>query len=789
MTTPAPPTSTRRRTFTIAAILLAVVAAAGVAVTLARSDSDDPPAPSGAPTTTAPPDVEAAASDDYAWAPVPIGGGGFVTGIVSGVDGDAPVVYARTDVGGAYRWDEATTSWTQLVVSGSVTGGRVHASDYSVASIAVAPSDPDVVVLAAGDDYNPNGDDEGGRNGRVLWSTDGGASWSAGDQRWSIAGNQSFRVGREQLAIDPTDARRALFGTQREGLWVTDDAGSTWRQIPLDEVPDGGTDDPTSDQSGVSSVAYVASHDGAAPVAVVGVAGDGIYVSADLRSWERVLELGDGDIPSSAAPFEDGIVLSIMTPGRGDARLVRLGEVASEALGGITVEDVPTPGSAWSWIVAAAPGSGGATLSLTDEAVRDGHLWTSDDAGSTWRVQDVEIVAPTEPWLTATDLDDYMSAGALMFDPVVPDRLWFAEGMGVWRTDAPDAEVVTWTSVSQGIEEVVVSDIVLPPGGDLLVTVADRQGFRLTDPDTGPTRTLVDERFASGSSLDYSAGTPQRLAWVGMQSHLAPSEAQPRAATSTDGGGTWVEMGALERSMFGGEVAVDATDPDRIVWVPAHHDGRDPRGVLVSSDGARTWSTVDAGGDEMDVHRRNAWWFGRRALAADRVDGSFYLLSDDERLDVSTDGGATWEPAAHAPPCRVDTDCHVFGQLRAVPGRAGQLVASTGRGGLFATTDAGTSAWRELGAFTDARAVGFGAPIGDSEHPAIYLHGTTEEHPHLALWRSTDGGEQWTLVADHPGGIAAGVNAVAGDPEVPGRVYVGFGGVGVVRGDDTTLGG
>ena len=44
-------------------------------------------------------------------------------------------------------------------------------------------------------------------------------------------------------------------------------------------------------------------------------------------------------------------------------------------------------------------------------------------------------------------------------------------------------------------------------------------------------------------------------------------------------------------------------------------------------------------------------------------------------------------------------------------------------------------------------------------------------------------------MADHPGGIAAGVNAVAGDPEVPGRVYVGFGGVGVVRGDDTTLGG
>ena len=49
----------------------------------------------------------------YAVKHAPIGGGGFVIGVITHqTSGD---IYCRTDVGGAYRWDAATSKWVQLL--------------------------------------------------------------------------------------------------------------------------------------------------------------------------------------------------------------------------------------------------------------------------------------------------------------------------------------------------------------------------------------------------------------------------------------------------------------------------------------------------------------------------------------------------------------------------------------------------------------------------------------------------------------------------------------------------
>ena len=737
------------------------------------------------------PVIDTTASTEYAWATLPIGAGGFVTGLVAATSDGAPELYARTDVGGAYRFDPTTSTWRQLILADSISDDEPDEGDYFVASIAVSATDPEVVAVAVGDDFNPEpGEQVGERDGRVLWSTDGGATWRASTQRWSIAANQSQRVGREQLAIDPTDPTRALMGTQREGLWWTDDAGGTWHQVDDDLVPHGQVGAPEDDQTGVSSVSYFApstgassgggGRDGGDPTAVVGVTGDGIYATSGSvdEGWTRVAELDDGAVPSSATPDGDGLLVSINTPGRSDAALVRLTPRGSDRF---AVDDVETPADASAWLVAVSPHDPD-LIALSDEAVRDGHFWTSQDGGATWQVHDVEIDAGAIPWLGQTDLDDYMSAGRLLFDPVDPDRLWFAEGMAVWHTDEPTAPTVVWTAEATGIEEVVVSDIVVPPGGDLIVTVADRQGFRFTDIGAVPSRTLVDERFASGADVDYSGGHPERLAWIGAQSNLAPDQALPRGATSADGGATWQEMSGMDPDMYGGEVAVSATDPDRIAWLPAARGGAAPRGLFASDDGGRSWQLARTDVDPASLHL-HFWWFSRRALAADRVDDSMYLMTDDARFLVSADGGNSWTDAAFAPPCRRDDDCHVYGQVQAVPGRAGHLWASAGRAGLFRTTDAGESRWRQVGDFDDAGPFGFGAPVGDAEHPAVYVPGTARGRE--GVWRSTDGGDRWELLSEHPGGIAALVNVVAGDPDVPGRVYVGFAGVGVVHGDPT----
>lgn len=55
----------------------------------------------------------AAQSGDFKWGNVTIGGGGFVSGLIS-VPNDPNIFYVRTDVGGAYRWNESSKSWIPL---------------------------------------------------------------------------------------------------------------------------------------------------------------------------------------------------------------------------------------------------------------------------------------------------------------------------------------------------------------------------------------------------------------------------------------------------------------------------------------------------------------------------------------------------------------------------------------------------------------------------------------------------------------------------------------------------
>src|SRR6185437_9194607 len=102
----------------------------------------------------------------YTWKNVVILGGGFVSGIVySPVEKD--LVYARTDVGGAYRWDPAGKSWVAL------TDQLPRDTNFlGIESLAADPVDANKVYLAAGE-YT--GSWVG--NGAIMRSTDRGNTW------------------------------------------------------------------------------------------------------------------------------------------------------------------------------------------------------------------------------------------------------------------------------------------------------------------------------------------------------------------------------------------------------------------------------------------------------------------------------------------------------------------------------------------------------------------------------------------------------------------------------------
>lgn len=107
--------------------------------------------------------IQAQTSQPYNWKNVQIVGGGFVPGIVYN-ESEAGLVYARTDIGGAYRMDPATNRWIPLT-------DWIGWDDWGltgIVSLATDAVDPNRLYLAAGtytNSWDPN-------NGAILRSTD-----------------------------------------------------------------------------------------------------------------------------------------------------------------------------------------------------------------------------------------------------------------------------------------------------------------------------------------------------------------------------------------------------------------------------------------------------------------------------------------------------------------------------------------------------------------------------------------------------------------------------------------
>jgi hypothetical protein len=174
-----------------------------------------------APFSPAALNAQARQSDAYQFHNVVIGGGGFIPAIVFSTT-EPGKVYARTDIGGAYRFDPEARRWIPLL-------DWIGFPDWNltgVESIAIDPHDPERLYLAVGTYTN----EWASQNGAILRSSNQGRRFQRFDLPFKVGSNMPGRGMGERLAIDPNNSRILYLGTRSgHGLWRSMDSGQTWR--------------------------------------------------------------------------------------------------------------------------------------------------------------------------------------------------------------------------------------------------------------------------------------------------------------------------------------------------------------------------------------------------------------------------------------------------------------------------------------------------------------------------------------------------------------------------------
>ncbi len=226
---------------------------------------------------------------------------------------------------------------------------------------------------------------------------------------------------------------------------------------------------------------------------------------------------------------------------------------------------------------------------------------------------------------------------------------------------------------------------------------------------------------------------------------------------SNDAGRTWRHLGLRDGQQIPA-IAVDPRDPNRVfAAVLGHPYGPNAeRGVFRSTDGGLSWTKVlgpdeNTGAFDVVFDPSNAQtvyavlWAGRQAPW--EVGGSF-LLSGNNGLFKSTDGGSTWQRVgAGLPGAEQGLGRIGLGVSPSEPQRLYAVVGAQHGGGVYRSDDGGANfrlvnaddrLWGRDGDFNEVK-------VNPKNADEIYI-------ANVACWKSTDGGAHFTGFRGAPGG-------------------------------------
>ncbi len=641
---------------------------------------------------------------------------------VAGVPGDRLTYYVASASGGVWKSNDGGKSFFSVWDAQPIS---------SIGSIAVAPSDPNVVYVGSGE-ANIRGNVAAG-NG-IYKSTDAGKTWN---HVWK----QEGQIGK--MAIHPKNADIAFaavlghaFGPNPErGVYRTQDGGKTWQQV-LKKDADTGASDVEIDPNNPSVVFAGLWQARRRPWELTsGGPGSGLYVSRDGgETWNQITGSGIpegtlGKVGIAVAPSDSRRVYAIIEAEQGGLfRSDDGGESWKRVSGSSEVRQ-----RAWYY------------STLTVHPNNPDEVWCpqvpmlkSIDGGKTFKhVDGIHHGDHHDVWFDPTDpkrmisgndggVDISLDGGESWWWPPIPinqhyhvsadsrDPFWVAASMqDIGTAQGPSNSLSSggirnsdWHGVGGGEAGWVVSD----PNDPDIVYAGEYGGYiSRYDGKTGQERNVAV--YPDNPSGHGAEDLLYRFQWT------APIAVSPHTKgvvyhggnvlfRSSDGGQTWTAISPdltrndkSKQKWSGGPITGDNTGVE--IYCTIFVVAESPRvanTIWAGSDDGLVHITRDGGAKWENVTPKDLPEWGTVSMIEPSYheDGVAYLVVDAHRLDdmkpylwKTADFGKTWKRLDG----RLPKDIYLHA-IREDKDRRGVLYLGTERG-VALSTDGGTS-WSSL---------------------------------------------------------------------------------------------
>lgn len=767
-------------------------------------------------------------SSSAGWANAKFGGGGYVPGLI--FHPTVPnLLYARTDVAGAYRWDSANSEWIPITDMFGFNEGRFQ----GIESIAIDPTDANKVYLVGGMYVS-------GGNGRLYKSSNQGATWTYVDLPFPAGGNNGGRAIGERLMVDPNMPSILFYASRTQGLWKSTDSGDTWNQVTslsgykMTSEPNGGDIGSFGNSPiGIEGVIF----DTAVPTLgfttlgsptqaiYVPVAPDYAAVAPDLADDVYLYKTTDGGetwtgvpIPTLVTTFTNAWRTTPIKPHI--PHMVRDTDTTSSRKFYVVFTADTGPGAggpawlysfdgtSWSEPLKSAqpgqwtsPGFGGVSVHGTGSSTRIALGLTNSWGG--WAGMPV-VGYSKDAGATWTEIADNRTASGWIDDveinPFNPENVLHVYGGGVWSTSDASSTTPSWTETVDGIEELATRSLMTPPPGASYLFVASYWdvGTQVhTNLDTKPTTNIPGGlSFGNGNGADTAWTNSAYIAAIGS-SNQHSGNTSTVGIYSTDSGVTWTAfpsqppfapVGADLNQGGSGEANIAVTAEGKLVWAPSTNSGNlISNGVpYYTTDNGATWTATNLP-PPARTSINSAYH-----LAADRQNpnkvyaydsGGARWSNTNGKFYYSTDGGKTFTMSTDPTLNGLSFQQWGLTWLAVNPNAEGDVWLADGDN-VYHSTDSGVS-WTKLTTmssvpaiynryegptFHGAQRIALGKPMpGSSYSAAVYLVGTVDGV--AGIFRSDNAGSTWVRINDDANQWG-GIGSLAADNNVAGRVYL-----------------